>query len=92
MCTFSFVCTKIRCALKTPVVLSGGIYVYLRIFWGGGSECNIWSIVRDPHSSDFSFFNLELRTIFIRLGTIFSGSVGRDHCAEQILVHPVIFV
>lgn len=27
---------------------------------GGCSECNIWSIMRDPHYSDFFFFNLEL--------------------------------
>lgn len=54
MCTFYFVCTKICCALKKPFVLSGRIYVYLRIL-GGCSECNIWSIVHDLHSSNFFF-------------------------------------
>lgn len=34
MCTFYFVCTKICCALKKPFVLSGSIYVYLRILGG----------------------------------------------------------
>uniref|UniRef100_A0A6B0UNK6 Uncharacterized protein n=1 Tax=Ixodes ricinus TaxID=34613 RepID=A0A6B0UNK6_IXORI len=59
MCTFSFVCTKFRCALKTPFILSGGIYVYLRIL-GGVQNATFGQSCVTRITQTFFFFNLEL--------------------------------